>query len=632
MGFLESFFGQTVSSMSVGLSVFARLFLGIWFFLFAINLKDKASPLQLLISYAVIFTALHGYFIGYWLSPWFRGDDGKLSSEISAIRGERTIVDKARTALVTVQFFDWVIFMSWLITWIARHDKFDSLGSNMPDPTSPAFCSWMYLCNAFSLFGMVYGATGMGYLLALRLQAGTGKGSLSQAGRELEMVGAGTNSRKAYHIFTFFQFLMANIYTGWMFFMATGLTPMANVRAFFIMTMIMVGFWVLAVGSLSWAYYRNRSVSTLFFWVEAFTPQVFWIMWLGYNILFYINVYEKPSFNAFLGKNVSFDGTLATQPNFFLVWLPFQVLNGAVWPYVFYHLVTVVSAAAEAWGSADKTASIYLGDHASLSKLHASLSGVVSDVSAEASTWAVWAFKGVIGLIFAYNILYAWWHFTELLETRYLNNRLEGWAIAYTVIQGVLVLMILGFLGQKYIGLNIFGTGSTPFSRTVLWRTALTLTVIYFLNEWILWSLVKTYNGKISDPLDTDSLSDANIRNPALKVHHYYWAAMAMIFYFFYMLVIIFGETYSFSTITEFAVGGDIISEKGAVSRVFSLTDDASETAGDVVEGSLDAAGNIARTTVRGAASIADNVTDPLLAPLGPTNSQFRSGFASLGE
>lgn len=594
---------------------------------FVLN-QTNISFIGMAISFTVIFS------IGYLVLLAAMWKDKKQKGEMwDQIK---TQIIKSKSGMATLFLFDYVVFMAWMWRWLDKHNRM-GLGRDAPTTEDPEFCSAQYMMQLFIIVGLMYFTVVLNYIV-VRWNIGT-SGGLTRTS-QIETFNVRSNAAYiAFVVSSAAMYLLAILYTAWMFFMSVGLSPRIGVDGFFWIWVSILGLWVFSTVMFTVFSYKimSQSESSLVnFWADLITSKMFWILYHFYNMIFYINAFEKEGYKT--GETPKFQNGAAQQNQLFVAWQPFTVINGVLLSYMIYYFVSMW-----ALGWDIKQGREFQTHQASMDEWKEMTQGAVQ------KNKSVMILGGFVFLTGLYQVIHAFFIFSELLETPYLNTRLEAWAIAYTVIFGALVAYVIFGFFAKYWGATK-KSNRAPRTRLTAMRVFFTLLTIYFQGLMFYWYGVNKFDATVNcacptdeapnpiTPCDVDSLHKCVIRDSSTKVSFYWWNLLGTMFGLFFVGIMVLREAFANFDLTEF--GKDI--KEGAQSAVTPaelVSEDIMGAAEEMSEQGTGAAGKaigestrLVSRTARSAFETTDDVTEGALGAAGQTLEGTRRTFLPTGN
>lgn len=585
--------------------------------------QTNISFIAMAISYTVIFSI--GYIVLLGTMWKDKSETGDLFEKI------KTQMFKSKSSMATIFLFDYIVFMAWMWRWLDKHNRM-GLGRDAPTTENQEFCSAQYMMQLFVIVGLMYFTLTINYIV-VRWELATPGGMERRGPFETFKV----RSNPAYMTFVVsaaFMYLVAILYTSWMFFMSVGLPPRIDVDGFFWIWITMLGLWVFSTVFFTIFSYRMSSQQqqgTVNFWADLITSKLFWILYHFYNMIFYINAFEKEGYKT--GATPKFQNGAPQQNQLFVAWQPFTVINGVLLPYMIYYFVSMLALGWDIKLDQEyQTHQMQMSEWSKFTK------------SAVQQTMAVSILGGFTFLAGLYQVLHAFFIFSELLETPFLNTRLEAWAIAYTVIFGALVaVIIIGFMAKFWGSTKM--ENRAPRTRASALRIFFTLLTIYFMGVFFYWYGVNKFNATVNcacptddapnpiTPCDVDSLHKCVIRDSSTKVSFYWWNLLGTMFGLFFVGLLVLREAFANYNLTEF--GKDVKEGRQAAVNPTELVPTAiTEGAGDVAEagfrageGAVRGSGQLVSRTARSTTEFGGDVTQGTVGLAGQTVEGATSFF-----
>jgi len=593
--------------------------------------QTNVSFFAMAISYTVIFSVLYLVLLAGFLRG-FLGRVTEAARDVNPFKMFDTPLEKVSRTMGTLFLFDYVIFMAWFWRWLDKHNRM-GLGKDAPTTADAEFCGAQFLMQAFILIGMLYFSVVINFLV-VKYTINTG----TSLGRTPELERQNLRGNAAYYLWialTFAQYGLGILYTAWMFFMAVGLPPRISVDGFFWMWLVLAILWVLS--TLVFAIYAvgaRRSdklqEGLVTFWADLLTGKLFWALWLFYNLVFYVNAFGKNAYKT--GSDPKFEDGAAAQTQLFVAWQPFAVTNGALLVYMVYHFIGAMSLSYDVVKGHAFTG-VEMG-----AKDWSELTSVVRGTAGK----SIWVLGFFLWAATTYQLVHVFFIFSELLEVHYLNKRLEAWAIAYTVIFGVLIAYIVVAYLMKWWNVSALAGNVAVRTRVTAMRLFFSLTTIYFQGLMFYWYGVTKFDGDIDDPLVKGSLATRNITDSTTKASFFWWNLLSHLLGVWFIGMMLFGEAFTNLKVTELRTtklinptdGGAGEEEEEMPGTISSLLEATFEGAADITgesaetaEGAAQGGADIARSAVGAAADISQRaVRTAAGVPASLTSNKYTRG------
>lgn len=555
----------------LGTATVARLGMGIPALMFVLN-QSNISFLAMAISYTVIMTFLYVVLL---LRYWQRTGQHAMS------KTQRVQLNKASGSMVAVMFWDYVFFMAWMWAWLSRHGSYRSLSADAPTPADNEFSSAQFMMNTFVLFGLLYFGVVFNYVMHRYNLDAQDAGLSKRSQLRVENFSMRSNGLfMTYMILSASMWVLSAAYSLLMMLVAATVNVGADTYDYIWIMGAITVLLVLSTGFFT-LYSYNRTgddMAFLSFWSDLITPKLTMVLWIGVNWIWYINALTNSTYKDELGDQPKFDGSLGAQTQFYVAWQPFAVFNAIMLAYHIGKLVSLWSVGSDVRaGRAFSSKEMTVDDW----------SAITPDVR---SGWAVSLLRFFIGVSVAYSIVHMMFLFVANLEVRYLNTRLKGWAIAYTILGGIPIAYVaLSFLMRVITSGTEFGY--TPRTRLAGLKIFFVLMTAYFQGIFMYWFTFNKFDGDMNDPLVLKSLSDANIKDSSTQVSFAWSNLINTVFGVWYIVLITLGEGWSGSNLLE--IGAEMDNDEGVVGDATHLLGAVGMAVSDMAASGLGAAADV---------------------------------------